>query len=308
MLEDEGAGFDLRYARIVRSVLETPWAIRRETLQVMTSLLALRASGGRLTREEIRERLGAEDGGARVAGARSGSIAVIPLHGVVTKRADMFDEVSGMVSLDRFGARFKAALADEAVDTVVLNIDSPGGAIDGVPETAEMIRQARDSKRIVAIADTMAASAAYWIGTAASELSVTPSGEVGSVGVWTAHQDLSAYLEAMGVKVSLISAGKFKVEGNPYEPLGDEARAAMQARVDEAYDHFVKDLATQRGVSPKDVRNGFGEGRVVSAKAAVASGMADRVESLDALMSRLRGKSGPRRRGAIARRHGMAFV
>jgi ClpP class serine protease len=88
-----------------------------------------------------------------------------------------------------------------------------------------------------------------------------------------------------GVKTTLISAGKYKTEGNPYEPLSDEARAAMQAMVDDYYGMFTRAVAKGRGVSVDAVRNGFGEGRMVSASQAVKNGMADRVATLDQVLA-----------------------
>ena len=105
-------------------------------------------------------------------------------------------------------------------------------------------------------------------------------------------------LEREGVKVNFISAGKHKVEGNPYEPLTDEARGAIQARVDEYYSMFVSAVAKGRGVKPADVRGGFGEGRTVGAREAVSLGMADSVATLDETIARM--SRGARRRGASA--------
>lgn len=151
----------------------------------------------------------------------------------------------------------------------------------------------------MAIANHLAASAAYWIGSAADELVVTPSGEVGAIGVFAAHEDISKSLEMEGIAISLISAGKYKTEGNPYEPLSDEARAAIQAEVDGYYDMFVKAVARNRGVKPADVRGGFGEGRVVRAQQAVSLGMADRIATLDETIERLQ-RGSARKPGASA--------
>ncbi|MCC7371633.1 MAG: S49 family peptidase, partial [Chloroflexi bacterium] len=136
------------------------------------------------------------------------------------------------------------------------------------------------------------ASAAYWIASSADEIVVTPSGEVGSIGVFTAHEDISAALEAEGVTVTLISAGKYKTEGNPFEPLSEEARGAIQARVDDYYSMFVRAVARGRGVKPADVRGGFGQGRVVGADEAVRLGMADRVGTMAQTVERLAGRRG----------------
>jgi ClpP class serine protease len=100
---------------------------------------------------------------------------------------------------------------------------------------------------------------------------------------------MSAALDKEGVKVSLISKGKYKTEGNPYEPLTDEGRAAIQERVNEYYDAFVNAVARNRGVKPTSVRNGYGEGRVVGASQALEMGMVDRIGTLDETVNRLFG-------------------
>jgi ClpP class serine protease len=99
-------------------------------------------------------------------------------------------------------------------------------------------------------------------------------------------------LEQEGVKVTLISAGKHKVEGNPFEPLSEEAMAFKQARVDEAYAQFVRDVARGRGVSVADVRGGYGEGRALTAKDAKAAGLIDRIATMEDTIGRLVGRTG----------------
>ena len=181
--------------------------------------------------------------------------------------------------------QFRAAMADPDIGRVILDVDSPGGQVGGVEELAREIYQARGQKPVTAIANGLAASAAYWIATAADEFVVTPSGQVGSIGVFGMHQDVSAALEKDGVKVTMVSAGKYKTEGNPFEPLTDEARAAMQGMIDEYYSLFVDAVARNRGVDAAAVRGGFGEGRVVTAQAAVRLGMAARVAPFDEVVS-----------------------
>jgi signal peptide peptidase SppA len=294
---------ELKYQRIIQAVSETPWAILPAKLAVIRDLLAFRAAGGKLTAEEIRERIDArlpEVEAASNAGSTRvrGGVMVLPLVGTITQRADMFTESSGAASTERLAIRFRQALADPEVGSIILDVDSPGGGVSGVEELSTEIFKARGQKPITAVANSLAASAAYWIATAADELVVTPSGEVGSIGVFTMHQDLSLLLEKEGVKVELIAAGKYKTEANPFEPLTDEARAAIQTRVDEYYDLFVRAVARHRGVKPADVRNGFGEGRVVGARQAVSLGMADRVATLDDTIARLSGSKS--RRGSAS--------
>ena len=147
---------------------------------------------------------------------------------------------------------------------------------------------ARAQKPVVAIANSLAASAAYWIGCSASEFYVTPGGEVGSIGVWQAHQDYSKAMDEAGVKTTLISAGKFKVEGNPYAPLDEEAQGFMQSRVDDYYAAFTKAVAKGRGVPISQVRDGMGQGRVLGADAALASSMVDGIATFDDVVKKMR--------------------
>ncbi len=247
---------------------------------------------------EIHAEAAARPGGpARPAGA----VAVIPVVGLITQRGDIIDSMP-TVSSSQLADVVRAAGADGTVEAIVLEMDSPGGEVYGIPEAAAAIRETRAAKPIIAVANSVAGSAAYWLAAQADEVIVTPSGEVGSIGVWTGHIDESKRLEQEGRKVTLIYAGKYKVEGNPYEPLGDEARTAVQADVDRFYAMFVGDVAkgrTSKGrrVSLEDVRSGFGEGRMVGAKAAVDAGMADSVGTLGdavrraAALARERGRS-----------------
>lgn len=277
----------MRYQHVLRAVRDTPWAIRPEALLVIQDVITQRVQGEPLTDDQIQARIQS----ARPApiASQHGDVAVLPLFGVLMPRASLMSQMSGGTSVEQFTRDLADLVADPTVDTIVLNVDSPGGMTDLIPEAAQQIREARQVKRVVAVANTDAASAAYWLAAQATELVVTPSGSVGSVGVYAAHQDFSAKLEREGVQTTLISAGRFKTEGNPFEPLSADALAAVQARVDEFYGMFVADIAAGRGVSTEDVRSGFGEGRMVTANQAVAAGMADRVETLDGVVARLSG-------------------
>ncbi|KKM13623.1 hypothetical protein LCGC14_1714410, partial [marine sediment metagenome] len=195
----------------------------------------------------------------------------------------------GGTSTEKWGQAFDDLIASEHVGAVVIDGDTPGGSVAGVPELAEKIFKARGTKPIVFVGNTWLASAGYWIASAGDEIVVTPSGEVGSIGVWSMHVDLSKAMEDFGEKVTLISAGKYKTEFNPYEPLDKEAEAYAQSEVDRYYGMFVDAVSRGRNVTARTVRNGFGEGRMVGAKNAAADGMADRVATLDQTIQRLGG-------------------
>lgn len=288
----------MRYVNILRAIYETPWAILPDRLAMILSIVHERAAGNRPTLDELEARLaaGRDDHGLH-AGPHtrtSGSVAVLPVLGVLSQRGGITEASEPLASTAQLGQALRQLVADPSVGAIVLDVDSPGGSVFGVQELGDEIFKARGQKPVTAVANSLAASAAYWIASAADELVVTPGGEVGSIGVFAAHQDISAALEMAGVKVNLISAGRYKTEGNPYEPLDEEARGAIQARVNDFYGAFTAAVARNRGVRVADVRGGFGEGRVVGAKEAVALGMADRVATLDSVIAGFTGSS-PRR-------------
>ena len=299
-----------RLEHLFRFVANTPWAITPEILGVITDMLTYRMAGHRLSAEEVEERIGRDPStsyygeelqaraGSRGAGSRGGSVALLSLYGVIAPRASMVQSISGPsgTGLDEFSSMLQNAVDDPEVGSIVIDINSPGGTVDMVPETGDRIRRARESKPIYAVSNTQASSAAYWLASQATELVASPSAEVGSIGVYAAHQDISGELEQKGRKVTLISAGKFKVETSPFGELTDEARASIQESVDEYYGMFVDAVAKGRGVKSSVVREGYGEGRSLSAKKALAAGMIDRIDTLEGTVSRaLRGGAPPRR-------------
>ena len=244
----------------------------------------------------------------------SGGTAVISVMGPLQKRADIFTLMFGGTSYDGLTSQLTAALNDDAIKSIVFNVDSPGGAAEGAAEAAKVIFEARGRKPITAIANTMMASAAYFLGSQADEVAVTTSGWAGSIGVVMLHMDWSAAFEQAGVKPTLIRSGKYKVDANPYEPLSEGALAHLQALSDEWYGQFVSAVARGRGVSESDVRGGFGQGRMEVAQAAVRAGIADRVATLDEVLARHGGNaSSPRARAEdsreqLARVNALAFA
>jgi signal peptide peptidase SppA len=254
------------------------WAI---TPEVLLALGQIQVSAG--TIEALRPATS-----AKPAPPKS-SIALIPIHGVITPHGSFFDMLfgDGGGGILNTGNLISQAAADPEVSHIVLDVDSPGGVTDQVPEVADQIWKARSSKPVIAVANTDAGSAAYWLASQAHELNVTPSGRVGSIGVYMGHRDMSEAHARMGVKTTLVSAGKYKVETQPYAPLNDEAKAHMQSQLDDYYGMFTAAVARGRSVTPDFVSNNMGEGRMMLAKRAVAAGMADRVATLGQTLSRL---------------------
>lgn len=274
--------------RILRAISAEPWAIYEKKAHEILEFLDLRVKGDERTEEEllaiVRGRRAA-DGDLM---AKSGGVAVLPLFGVIAPRMDALTAMSGGTSCERFGQRFDELMANEDVGTIVIHVDSPGGSVQGVPELSQKILEARgQGKRIIAVADGLMASAAYWIGSSADEVVVTPSGEVGSIGVFAIHTEVSRLEEEAGITRTIVKAGRFKAETNPYEPLSEEARAHIQEGVDYFYGLFVEAVGRNRDVEPDAIRDGFGQGRVLPAQLALDAGLADRIATLEEVLEEL---------------------
>ena len=237
----------------------------------------------------------------RAAESRSREgVAILPLNGLLVPRSNIFTEFGLATALDVWGAELRA-VADSAVKAIVLDVNSPGGSVYGLAEAADDMAYARARKPVVAVANPMMASAAYYIGAQATEVVSTPSGLSGNIGVIYVHASFARQLEDAGVDVTVFSAGEFKSERHPALPLTDETRAAIQADINRMYSEFVNAVASGRGVTPADVRNGMGRGRALGASEAKAENVIDRVERIDATverMQRVQARSAVQRRRA----------
>lgn len=274
----------MKYERILAAVGCDLWAIDPLKGRAIIEFLAFAASGGVYSAEERAEKIGAQQ--ARNIRERSGSTEIIALHGVMSQRAGMLDQSSGGVSADAVRQAVNAAAANEDVKTILLHVDSPGGSLYGTAELASAVRAAREIKPVVAMIDSVAASAAYWVASQATEINLTPGGEAGSIGVYTLHEDLSKALDAEGINTTLVHAGEHKVEANPFEPLSESAKKYLQSRVDAAYGDFVAAVAAGRGAAKKQVEESYGKGRTLSARDALGAGMIDRIATFDETLAR----------------------
>ena len=211
----------------------------------------------------------------------TGSVAVIPVSGFLTQRPTLFSMIFGGTSFEGVAADVVAAMGDPAISSVVMLVDSPGGSVHGATEAAAKIRGARGTKPLFAVADSLAASAAYWLASQADEVIGIPSSITGSIGVIVEHADVSAALEKEGVKVSVIRSGENKVRAHPAEPLDDEARADLQSKVDYFAGLFESDVSAGRRVSVERVCADFGQGLTFEPPLAVKAGLIDRVATLE---------------------------
>lgn len=261
----------------MRKRFETAWAIRPEAIPTVARIMTRELSSSTPGSGPDASTAGAwaaAKATVRTNGAHK--FAMVPVQGVLTQDGSAsygsnYQDITDAVA---------NAAADPDVKSIILSVDSPGGQVTGLPECAAVIAAATKVKPVHAIVEGAAASAAYWLASQASDITVTPSGEVGSVGVRMMHVDLSEALKAEGIRVTELSAGAFKTEWSPYQPLTDEAQANMNARIQANYRDFLADVTKGRGARATAAikRTNFGEGRMLSADDALAAGMVDRLQ------------------------------
>jgi len=213
-------------------------------------------------------------------------IALITVMGSLVNRGAWIGSYSGLQSYEGLKYQISAAARDKDVRSIILDMDTPGGEAVGAFEVADVVREAAQTKEVVAIVNGMAASAGYAIASGATRIVITSSGIAGSVGVVMLHADYSKRLEKEGVKPTLIHAGARKVDGNPYTPLSTEVKGELQAEIDRFYDLFVASVAKGRpGMSEDAIR--ATEARTYIGADAVAVGLADAVGSFESVLSEL---------------------
>jgi signal peptide peptidase SppA len=223
-------------------------------------------------------------------------IAVIPVRGTLMKRFGFLSMASGCSSYASLAQAATAALEDLQVKAILFDVDSPGGTTHGCFELSDMLYQMRGDKPMWAVANDLAASAAYALASAADRIWVTRTAGVGSVGVFALHADQSGLDEQSGVKYTYVFAGNKKTDGNPHEPLSKSAKADIQVEVDREYDMFVATVARNRGFAGADAKKVQAtEAAVFFAESALPL-LADEVgtfdEALEALTQKVNGSKG----------------
>ncbi len=266
------------------------WAIDPDRLEAVLGLATLRgAQAGPERRGVLAPR----------APLVTGGVAVLPMHGILVHRASPLANPLGAVTSTEAVGRSLDDLLSHGTETIVLEVDSPGGEYDGVPELADKVFHARSRARIIAVADSLATAGAYVVAAAAGELVVSPSAVVGGLGVFTMHDDFSAMFERVGLTRTVVRAPASKAEGAGNLPLSAAARTALRATVQTVYATLVESVARGRAVTPARVRDGFGQGRTVMSERAVREGMADRVATLESVVRAYQRSAPPLGRNAF---------
>ena len=224
-------------------------------------------------------RRGARMENTRCVEVRDG-IAIIPIIGPIVPRADFFTEISGATAIDSLMADFATAMDDPNISHVVLNIDSPGGTVNGTGEFARYVYERGKQKPVIGYTPNMALSGGYWIFVACREKWMSETASVGSV----------------GAIVRLYSPGKIAGEyefistqspNKRLDPESDEGKRRAQQWIDDVAAVFISRVAEYCGVAEEKVLSDFGKGDVMIAGRAIPAGMADRVGTLESLLTDL---------------------
>lgn len=211
-------------------------------------------------------------------------VARLPIQGPIAKKSDY------RVTYGEIAAQVEKAAEDRRVRGIVLDVDSPGGVVSGMYETAATIKAAAAMKPLVAVANDHMASAAYGISSGAGKIYSNRYGSVGSIGVVLVHTDYSKMNERIGLKPTFIVGGRKKAQANPEEPLSDEARADLQKLVDANYADFAQLVATNRGLHISQVLRQ--EAGVFMPADAASHNLIDGVQSFDECAGALSAEAG----------------
>lgn len=270
-------------------IVNAPWAITTDMLQEIQGIYGRHVRGEKINLANVEAAIGRPLDNETKGYTVEGGVALLPVDGVIAKRMNLFSKISGGCSTEIVGQEFDRAQNDPAVRSIILLIDSPGGTVDGTPELAAKIHAAKEGgKKCVAFTDGMMASAAYWIGSACSEIYCSSEVNViGSIGVVTSHVDVSKAEEKAGIKTTEIYSGKYKRIASQYGPLTEAGRAEIQAQLDHVYSVFVDDVAKHRGVSVDQVLTDMADGRIFQGSQAVNAGLVDGVSTLSDVIAML---------------------
>lgn len=266
-------------------VLTSPWAIVREKLFEIQEIYSTHLRGEKIDVAAIEARIGKPLENDTESYEVINGMAVISLHGVSAKRANLFSRISGGISTELAARDITDALNDPDIKGLLLDIDSPGGTVDGTLELANIIFEGRDKKPIVAYTDGIMASAAMWYGSAADKVYISgDTVQTGSIGVVATHVDYSEYEKRIGIKTTEIYAGKYKRMASQHKPLSKDGKQYIQDSVDYVYTVFVDQVARHRGVSSDTVLKDMADAKVFIGKQAITAGLVDGVSTMDRLL------------------------
>ncbi len=242
----------MKYPRILAAIRAAKWAVTPITLQAIRDTLSARLTGHLPAMAGEMDNYSEPDGDeietTPVFTFIAPGVASVRLHGIIGKNLSSLEMVCGGCDIARVEANLTAALADSAVSSVLLDIDSPGGSVGGVAEFSKKISELSSGfgKPVLAYASGQCCSAAYWIACGCSGIIASPSSDVGSIGVYIALVDESENWAEEGYRLVLIKAGEFKGAAISGSAITPEQIALFQADVDFIYVQFTSAVRTAR--------------------------------------------------------------
>lgn len=272
--------------RIWNRLAGEPWAITETALHTILEIAARENESP----QAVAAKLGRNLQNTYSVTEREG-VAIIPVTGPLFRYANLFTMISGASSYELIARDFTASLENPQIKAIILDIDSPGGEVNGVSELSNMVFAARGKKPVVAYASGDAASGAYWIASAADQIVVSETSALGSIGVVGMYQGKS------GKSAEAVEIVSSQSPHKRLDPTSDDGRSRLQTRIDSMADVFIGTIARNRDVSAEDVQNHYGGGDVMIGAKAVSAGLADRVGSLEGLIAELSSQKSPRIEG-----------
>ncbi len=252
------------------------WAIEPSALQCLRTDLSELQSGLSLFAQKPLAR-------TYTSTIRDG-IAVIPVHGIITARTDLFTFLMGGTGLDILARDIQTALDDDDVKGIMLDFDSPGGVAVGPSEMAAIIHNATLWKPVWAYVGRSCCSAAYWLASATDRIVVEKTAMLGSIGV-VSSVPVQESADADGYKqIEIVSSNAKNKRPDPRTPEGlDTIRSELDALESE----FIDAVANYRNVSVETVKSDFGQGGVLIGDAAINAGMADSMGTYESTLYEL---------------------
>ena len=265
-----------------------PWAITERAMDTIHMVVARES----IDLEAVAAKLGQplENTGNRIQ--QRGGTAVLDVTGPVFRYANIFTRISGATSVELLGRDLQTALDDPRVESILLNVNSPGGQADGISELAGMIREATAKKPIWSYVGGDAASGGYWLAAAAERIVFHKTAHGGSIGVIATVTDDSKRRERDGyTKYEIVSS---QSPLKRIDPATDEGAAVLKALVDGMATQFIDDIAEFRNTTAEHVMENYGRGFVIDSARAISVGMADELGTFEGVLARL---SAEERRG-----------
>jgi len=217
-----------------------------------------------------------------------GEVGIIAIKGSLTNRDSWYNRYIGVTSYGDIRNALTYAAGQSGIKAILLDIDSGGGAVNGVADASSLIQLIdKNVKPVYAFTDGTMCSAAYWLGCSARETYSSNVSTVGSIGVIATHMEYSKALKEAGVGVTVIRAGEFKALANSVEPLSDKAKTQLQTQLNSAYQVFLEHVADCRNTTVNLCDANMAQGREFFGKDALAAGLVDGIESFDSVMTKI---------------------